>query len=115
MADYRCDKLIDAAGDVRVDQGIYGYPSTGGVGERRSGFVSDLPSATERGLTRRKQERVKAIRVKEFGEPEVLRLEEVPMPKLGPDEVVVLVHATGVNPVETYIRAGKYARLPELP
>jgi len=50
-----------------------------------------------------------------FGGPEVLRLEEVPMPKPGPGEVLVRIHATGVNPVETYIRAGTYARLPELP
>jgi len=58
---------------------------------------------------------VKAIRVKEFGGPEVLRLEEVPTPKPGPGEVLVRIHAVGVNPVETYIRAGTYARLPELP
>lgn len=58
---------------------------------------------------------MKAIRVKEFGGPEVLQLEEVPTPKPGPGEVLVRIQATGVNPVETYIRAGKYARLPELP
>ncbi len=53
--------------------------------------------------------------MKEFGGPEVLRLEDVPTPKPGPGEVLVRMHAAGVNPVETYIRAGKYARLPELP
>ena len=58
---------------------------------------------------------MKAIRVKEFGGPEVLRLEEVPTPRPGHGEVLVRMHAAGVNPVETYIRAGKYARLPELP
>jgi NADPH2:quinone reductase len=58
---------------------------------------------------------MKAIRVHEFGDPEVLRLEEVAAPKPGPDQVVVRMHAIGVNPVETYIRAGTYARLPELP
>jgi NADPH2:quinone reductase len=62
-----------------------------------------------------KQKLMKAIRVKEFGGPEVLRLEEVATPKPGPGEVLVRIHAVGVNPVETYIRAGKYARLPELP
>jgi NADPH:quinone reductase len=56
-----------------------------------------------------------AIRVNEFGAPEVLRLEEVPMPQPGLDQVLVRMHATGVNPVETYIRAGTYARLPDLP
>ena len=58
---------------------------------------------------------MKAIRVKEFGGPEVLRLEEVPTQKPGPDEVLVRIYAVGINPVETYIRAGKYARLPKLP
>jgi NADPH:quinone reductase len=58
---------------------------------------------------------MKAIRVTEFGGPEVLKLEEVPTPQLGPGDVLVQMHAVGVNPVETYIRAGMYARLPELP
>ena len=58
---------------------------------------------------------MKAIKVKEFGGPDVLRLEQVTAPKPGAGEVLVRIHASGVNPVETYIRAGKYARLPELP
>ena len=58
---------------------------------------------------------MKAIRVNEFGGPEVLRLEEVARPQPGPDQVLVRMQAIGVNPVETYIRAGTYARLPELP
>jgi NADPH:quinone reductase len=58
---------------------------------------------------------MKAIRVHEFGEPDVLRLEEVPTPRRGPGQVLVRMHAVGVNPVETYIRAGKYARVPDLP
>ena len=58
---------------------------------------------------------MKAIRVTAFGGPEVLRLEEVPTPQPGRGEVLVRIHATGVNPVETYIRAGTYARLPALP
>ena len=58
---------------------------------------------------------MKAIHVHEFGGPEVLRLEEVPTPQPRPGEVLVRMHAVGVNPVETYIRAGTYARLPELP
>jgi NADPH2:quinone reductase len=58
---------------------------------------------------------MKAIRVDEFGDPEVLRLEEVPRPRPGLGQVVVRMHAIGVNPVETYIRAGTYAYKPELP
>ncbi len=44
-----------------------------------------------------------------------LRLDEVPDLTPGSDEVVVRVRAAGVNPVETYIRSGTYARLPQLP
>jgi NADPH2:quinone reductase len=58
---------------------------------------------------------MKAIRVNEFGGPEVLRFEEVATPRPAPGEVLVRMHAIGVNPVETYIRAGTYARLPALP
>src|ERR1041385_8785627 len=58
---------------------------------------------------------MKAIRVKEFGGPDVLLVEQVTAPKPGAGEVLVRIHASGVNPVETYIRAGTYARLPELP
>jgi NADPH:quinone reductase len=58
---------------------------------------------------------MKAIRVSEFGPPEVLRLEEVSALEPGPGELLVRIHAIGVNPVETYIRAGTYARLPKLP
>ena len=58
---------------------------------------------------------MKAIRVHEFGGPEVLKLEEVPDPRPGPGQVVVRVHAAGVNPVEAYIRTGTYAAKPNLP
>src|SRR6266542_3735212 len=58
---------------------------------------------------------MKAIRVHEFGGPEVLRLEEDPTPEPGPGEALVRMHAIGVNPVETYIRAGTYAYKPALP
>ena len=56
-----------------------------------------------------------AIQVHEFGGPEVLRIEEVAAPQPCPGEVLIRIQAIGVNPVETYIRAGTYARLPALP
>ncbi len=58
---------------------------------------------------------MRAIRVREFGGPEVLEIEKVPDPVVGPGQVLVRAHAIGVNPVETYIRAGKYGVLPALP
>ena len=51
---------------------------------------------------------MKAIRVHQNGEPDVLKLEEVPDPKPMPGQVVVKTRAIGINPVETYIRSGKY-------
>ena len=45
----------------------------------------------------------------------MLQLEELPTPQPGLGQVLVKLHAVGVNPVETYIRAGKYSRLPKLP
>ncbi len=58
---------------------------------------------------------MKAIRVHEFGGPEVLHLEDVPKPEAGPGRVLVRIHASGVNPLDTYIRSGLYATKPPLP
>jgi NADPH:quinone reductase len=51
---------------------------------------------------------MKTIRVHAFGGPEVLTLEEVPLPTPGPGEVRVAIKAVGINPVDTYIRSGIY-------
>ena len=58
---------------------------------------------------------MKAIQVHQFGGPEVLALAEIPTPKPGPGEVLVHVRAAGVNPYDTYMRAGTYAVKPPLP
>lgn len=59
---------------------------------------------------------MKAIIVRQFGGPEVLRLEDVPDPKPAPSQVLVRIRAIGVNPVDTYVRTGTYARnKPALP
>jgi len=59
---------------------------------------------------------VKRIRVHAYGGPEVLAIEEAELPEPGPGEVLIRVKAAGVNPYETYARAGSYgARNPTLP
>lgn len=56
---------------------------------------------------------MKAIRIHGFGGPEVLRYEETAEPVAGPGQVVIRVHAAGVNPVDTYIRSGIYGDRPK--
>ncbi|MCS7477080.1 NADP-dependent oxidoreductase [Umezawaea endophytica] len=51
-------------------------------------------------------ETMKAIRLHEYGGPEVLRHEEVPVPVAGPGEVLIRVHAVGLNPPDWYAREG---------
>ncbi|WPB88447.1 NADP-dependent oxidoreductase [Streptomyces malaysiensis] len=57
---------------------------------------------------------MRAIRLHEFGGPEVLRHEEVPVPEPGPGEVLVRVHAVGINPPDWYAREGMPDVPPEL-
>src|SRR5262252_7849561 len=58
---------------------------------------------------------MKAIRVSEFGGPEVLKIADVPDLKPDAGQVLVRVEAAGVNPVDAYIRSGLYPRKPNLP
>ena len=51
---------------------------------------------------------MKAIRVHEFGEPEVLKFEEVPIPTAGPGQALIKMQAIGLNYVEIYQRRGLY-------
>lgn len=58
---------------------------------------------------------MKAIQVAQFGGPEVLKLNEIPTPKPASGQILVRVHAAGVNPYDTYMRNGSYAVKPPLP
>lgn len=58
---------------------------------------------------------MKAVVVREFGEPEVMRIEDVETPRPAGTQVLVKVEAAGVNPVDTYLRTGIHAHAPRLP
>ena len=49
---------------------------------------------------------MQAIRQHSYGQRDVLQLENVPMPQINPDDVLIRVHAAGVNPVDWKIREG---------
>lgn len=58
---------------------------------------------------------MKAILIREFGGPDVLKLEEVPRLTPAGGQVLVRIYACGVNPADTYVRTGNYLIKPELP
>ena len=63
---------------------------------------------------------MRAVRLHSFGGPEVLVLEEMPRPQAGAGEVLIRVHAAGVNPLDWKVRAGHVKawlqhRLPLIP
>ena len=49
---------------------------------------------------------MRAIRFHELGEPDVLRLEEVPEPEVAPGDALIAVHAAGINYADTRRRRG---------
>src|SRR6266403_4446945 len=69
----------------------------------RKGATADLKSGSAAST-------MKAMIVREYGPPEVLKLEDVPRPLPKENEVLVRVIASGVNPVDTLIVSGKYAK-----
>ncbi|MCW2578227.1 MAG: NADPH:quinone reductase, Zinc-containing alcohol dehydrogenase superfamily [Modestobacter sp.] len=53
---------------------------------------------------------MRGVAYDEFGDARVLRVrDDLPMPPVGPDTVLVRVHAAGVNPVDIGIREGHLA------
>lgn len=58
---------------------------------------------------------MRAVQVRQCGDPEVMRVENLPDPVPGANQAVVRVYAAGVNPVDTYIRSGSQGYAPQLP
>jgi NADPH:quinone reductase len=58
---------------------------------------------------------MKGILVAEYGPPEVMQYIDLPTPEPEDDQLLIKIHATGINPVETYQRAGSQGYTPALP
>lgn len=58
---------------------------------------------------------MKAIVVREYGKPEVLKVEDVSTPSPTGTQLLIQINAIGVNPVDTYLRTGNHAHAPKLP
>jgi|GEM_PF-11679 NADPH2:quinone reductase len=69
-------------------------------------WLSKAPNITH--MNTQTQQMMHAIRIREFGDPEVLEIKEISMPIPGPDQVLVRVHAAGVNRPDLLQRIGKY-------
>ena len=49
---------------------------------------------------------MRAVLCDTYGGPEVLQLEDIPVPRVGPNGVLVRVHASSVNPIDWKYRQG---------
>src|SRR5262245_55641481 len=64
------------------------------------------------GLPRREivvPQKMRAVTIDRFGPPSVLSLEELPVSKIGPNDVLIQVHAAGVGIWDAKIRGGAWA------
>ncbi len=54
---------------------------------------------------------MKAVRIHKYGRPRVLKYEDTPRPEPKEDELLIRVHAAGVNPADWQIRSGRRSKL----
>jgi NADPH:quinone reductase len=79
----------------------------------RSRSFCGIVGAGNRGIAR--SEEMKAIRCREWGTPDVLRLEEAESPSLKPHQVRIRVRAAGVNFADSLMVGGTYQVKPPFP
>src|SRR4051812_47046473 len=50
--------------------------------------------------------KMKAIVIRSYGDANVLEAQDIPIPKIGPDELLIKIHAAGINPIDWKMRQG---------
>uniref|UniRef100_A0A1B6EYR4 Enoyl reductase (ER) domain-containing protein n=1 Tax=Cuerna arida TaxID=1464854 RepID=A0A1B6EYR4_9HEMI len=58
---------------------------------------------------------MRAVLIRSTGDESVLNVETIPVPEISSNQVLVEIHAAGLNPVDTYIRGKKFGYDPKLP
>lgn len=76
-----------------------------------SALAVRAPLRTTVDVLRKVTSQMKACRVYEFGGPDRLRIEEVPRPEIGPEDVLVRLRAAGLNRADILVREGRFAEL----
>src|SRR6266481_1845726 len=69
-------------------------------------IIKHTGATSEKKSTSAKSQTMKAIRIHNYGGPEVLKYEDAPCPQPQAGEVLVRVHAAGVNPIDWKVREG---------
>src|SRR2546429_2581610 len=69
-------------------------------------IIKHTGATSEKKSTSAKSQTMKAVRIHKHGGPEVLRYEDAPRPKPQAGEVLIRVHAAGLNPIDWKVREG---------
>jgi len=69
-------------------------------------IIKHTGATSEKKSTSATSQTMKAIRIHNYGGPEVLHYEDAPRPKPQAGEVLIRIHAAGVNPIDWKVREG---------